>query len=213
MNAFYPYPQYPQPRPLFGFEEKKKAPISKIDEIETQDGESKINENSPFDPSDIELDKEQKIPKVPMLKKTISKKKNLLEKKKSYQTTKNIHRYMVRNIIRCLTEDGLKSFVSGICEKEKVSYDIVKDYYLSKIEFFTSLQFLREHWCAQDSESFETRALKKVFRAFSKWFLEERAIRYILNGRMQNKKAYIKYKNDVMLRFIQSPSSYLGNKY
>ena len=50
-----------------------------------------------------------------------------------------------------------------------------------------------------------------VFRVFSKWFLEERAIRYIVIGKMKNKKMYINYKNKVMLHYVKKPDAYKSN--
>jgi hypothetical protein len=43
---------------------------------------------------------------------------------------------------------------------------------------------------------------KKVFKKFSYWFLKKRALRGIINGNMKDKKSYINYKNNVMLKYI-----------
>lgn len=44
----------------------------------------------------------------------------------------------------------------------------------------------------------------QIFRQFAKWFLKYRMIRYILNGKMEDDKAYINYKNFVYLKFIDN---------
>ena len=41
--------------------------------------------------------------------------------------------------------------------------------------------------------------LSAVFREFMKWFLKEKYLRHCLTGDMDNKEAYIKYKNEVIL--------------
>ncbi len=53
--------------------------------------------------------------------------------------------------------------------------------------------------------------IKRVFKAFSKWYLEEKAIRYILNGKMKDKKKWIFYKNKIMLYYIDHPEEYNKN--
>lgn len=81
----------------------------------------------------------------------------------------------------------------------------------AKFEAFNNLQTLREHWNTDASDKSNLGKIKRVFRAFSKWFLEEKAIRYILNGRMKNKERYIHYKNKVMLYYINHPEKYNRN--
>lgn len=70
---------------------------------------------------------------------------------------------------------------------------------------------MREHWQTDQNDNSEYGKIKRVFREFSKWFLEEKAIRYILNGRMKNKQRYIYYKNKVMLFYINHPEKYNKN--
>jgi len=50
-----------------------------------------------------------------------------------------------------------------------------------------------------------------VFRRFCKWFLKERAVRYIMSGNMKDKSSYIRYKNKIMLYFIDKPSQWNSN--
>ena len=46
---------------------------------------------------------------------------------------------------------------------------------------------------------------KRIFAEFYIFFLQERYIRYLLcEGKMDNKKAYIEYKNSVMLYIVKS---------
>lgn len=52
---------------------------------------------------------------------------------------------------------------------------------------------------------------KIIFKKFSSWFLKERALRYILLGNMTDKLSYIKYKNDIMIHYINNPEEWLNN--
>jgi len=45
-----------------------------------------------------------------------------------------------------------------------------------------------------------------------KWFLKERYFRNILNGNMNDKLAFIKYKNKIMLHYINKPHKWNSNK-
>lgn len=46
--------------------------------------------------------------------------------------------------------------------------------------------------------------MKKAFREFYEWFLKERYLRYLLNdGKMADRRAYIQYKNNVLLETIK----------
>jgi len=40
-------------------------------------------------------------------------------------------------------------------------------------------------------------------RKFCSWFLKERSTRYILRGNMVDKPNYLKYKNHVMMKYIE----------
>jgi hypothetical protein len=42
-----------------------------------------------------------------------------------------------------------------------------------------------------------------VFRDFMKWFLKEKYLRHCLEGDMNDKQAYIKYKNEVILAILE----------
>jgi hypothetical protein len=45
----------------------------------------------------------------------------------------------------------------------------------------------------------EESSFSKVFRDFMRWFLKEKYLRHCLTGDMENKEAYIRYKNEVIL--------------
>jgi hypothetical protein len=57
----------------------------------------------------------------------------------------------------------------------------------------------------------ENHAEKAVFTAFAKWFLRERATRYILSGNMKNKKQYVRFKNQIMLEHLNNPGTWSSN--
>lgn len=144
--------------------------------------------------------------------KKISKPKKLREKRNAKsETTKNIHRYMTRQIIRALANEDFVIKTSELCKNADIDYETVKSYYLSKIETFTSIYLLREHWKVKANDNSVENRMKMVFRDFSKWFLKEKAIRYILNGKMKTPLKYIHYKNHIMLFYIDNPEFYKSN--
>lgn len=125
---------------------------------------------------------------------------------KKKNSRKNIFRYMTRRIIRGLIGDEFEGKVKEICMEIGVSLEEVRRLYRAKIESFTSIAELRKEWSDQNN------GLKRVFRIFSKWFLKNRAIRYILEGKMVEKLEFIKYKNHVLLKYIDHPERYFRNK-
>lgn len=144
--------------------------------------------------------------------KKISKPKKLREKRHTQsESTKNIHRYMTRQIIRALANEDFARKTSELCKNADISYETVKSYYLSRIETFTSISLLREHWKVKPNDDSVENRMKMVFRDFSKWFLKEKAIRYILNGKMKTPLKYIHYKNHIMLFYIDNPEFYKSN--
>lgn len=47
--------------------------------------------------------------------------------------------------------------------------------------------------------------LKKVFKEFFEWFLKERYIRYLLlEGKMEKKEVYIRYKNEALFHILNA---------
>ena len=74
--------------------------------------------------------------------------------------------------------------------------------------FRTLIQYITP--AAEDSELM--RRSKALFKNFAKWFLRERALRHIVNGKMKDQKQYIHYKNRVMLKFIERPQEWHSNR-
>jgi len=61
-------------------------------------------------------------------------------------------------------------------------------------------------------EEDETKMMeKKVFRKFTYWFLKERAFRYIITGAMTDKASYLKFKNEIMLLYVNKPEIWTSN--
>jgi len=90
-------------------------------------------------------------------------------------------------------------------------YNSSTSYLLSKIEFVTGHRAFRELLCYNEEEG-EIKILEKqVFRKFTYWFLKERAFRYIITGAMTDKQSYLKFKNEIMLLYVNRPESWTSN--
>lgn len=87
-----------------------------------------------------------------------------------------------------MTGEEFKFKTIEFCILEDITYENLKHYYLNNLEKFVNLHCLREHWLVNEYDSCEMKKIKSVFIKFSKWFLEERGARYIINGQMINKK-------------------------
>jgi len=83
---------------------------------------------------------------------------------------------------------------------------------LAQIEYVnghrTFVDLLVEY--VEDSE--DLKKIKRLFRQFCKWFLRERALRFIIRGNMKDKIKYIHFKDNVMLKYFNTPQMWSGNK-
>ena len=158
-----------------------------------------------------EVSKDSEAPPKQEVRRKRIKKNAFLRNKSKNEEKKNIHRYMIRQVIRCLTGEDFQKKVKELCTKFDTDYEEIKKYYIGQIENFTSIQLLSEHWSVDPVDQSKENRGRMVFREFSKWFLKERAIRYILNGKMKNPEKYIHYKNHIMLYYIEKPNEYKSN--
>ena len=150
-------------------------------------------------------------PKHDVFLKRIKKKCKSFKMKSKNEEKKNIHRYMIRQVIRSLASEDFKEKVMELCQAYETDYEKIKQYYIGQIENFISIQLLSEHWSVDPFDTSDENRSRMVFKEFSKWFLKERAIRYILNGKMKNPLKYIHYKNHIMLYYIDKPQEYKSN--
>jgi len=67
---------------------------------------------------------------------------------------------------------------------------------------------LRDYLIIYKDDDEDTVNEKKVFKKFSYWFLKKRALRQIISGNMKDKKSYINYKNNIMLKYIKRPNEW-----
>ena len=118
---------------------------------------------------------------------------------------KNICGYITKKIIREFVSNTFKDKVSDLCQKHEAFYPQCKSYYLSKIEKVTGPSHVPELLKpASPSEI----PMKKCFSEFFEWFLKERYIRYLLvDGKMEHKDAYIRYKNKVLFEILRANKS------
>lgn len=117
------------------------------------------------------------------IKKTIRKPNQY--RRKDYD--KNICRYIVRKVIRCLASPEYKSQVELYCRSFNSNYNQVKKYYEGQIERILGLRALRDEWVISEDDDDVRANQKRVFRSFSEWFLKHRYIRYVLNGKGSRK--------------------------
>ncbi|KRX06921.1 hypothetical protein PPERSA_07084 [Pseudocohnilembus persalinus] len=87
-------------------------------------------------------------------------------------------------------------------------YQRCYDYFMQQLEGLTGHRAYASLLTFND----DNRLVEKmILRKFSTWFLKKRALRYILNGNMKDKKSYINYKNKVMINFINQPEAWTSN--
>ena len=126
--------------------------------------------------------------------------------KQSQNSDKNICRYIARQCIRCFVDKMYEAEVLRFAAQDQALYGRARLFMLGQLELISGYRALVELLTVDESDP--DADCVAVFRSFAKWFLKERSNRYILSGNMVNKKQYIRYKNSVMLRYIEAPTKW-----
>jgi len=115
---------------------------------------------------------------------------------------------MIRQFVNAKFNEKIES----IANNNKELVEEAKKFYLAQIEFVNGHRAFVEIFESYEDDSDLMKDIKKLFRKFCKWFLKEKAIRFIARGNMKDKHKYIQFKNNVMLRFFNDPEMWSGNK-
>lgn len=133
------------------------------------------------------------------------------KKKNESDYCKNICGYITKKIIRELCSPNYANHVKGLCSKYKCEYQEVKTFYLPKIQQVTGPSHIPSLLVADGQQD---QKIKEVFKEFFQWFIKSRYLRYLLiEGKMADKKAYIKYKNYMLLAMLNQNKSQNGSNY
>ena len=134
----------------------------------------------------------------------ITKKIKKTKRKPDYK--KNICGYITKRIIREFISDRYTLEVEQLCLQEQCDIDLLKAYFLSKLETITGPRHLEALLKPEDDSEI---GIKKVFIQFFEWFLKERYVRYLLcDGKMTDKRAYVEYKNTVVSKYLSASRNY-----
>jgi len=137
----------------------------------------------------------------------VSKKKKLA---KNYD--KNICRYLTRRTVRKFAHEEYEEKVMELCDHDEELYENVTEFYTRNIEKISGFRVLKEYLVPTEEDDDMMVRYKSVFKEFTRWFLKNRIVRYILKGDMADKLSYIRYKNQVMLKYLDRPDSWVSNK-
>lgn len=141
---------------------------------------------------------------------TSSTKKFANDKSKDYN--KNICRYIARLVVRMFCDLEFKADVLRVSTCTEAEYKIASKFFLDRIEEFSGHRAFADYLTIFNDDPTDVKMYKRIFKRFAKWFLRERAVRYILKGDAKDKMAYIRYKNDIMLYYINKPETWVSNK-
>jgi len=74
-------------------------------------------------------------------------------------------------------------------------YEEALKYFEKRIELVTGHRVFSQILIIYEEDEEMVVKIKKGFRKFAKWFLQDRSLRYIIDGNMADKMKYLKYKN------------------
>lgn len=84
-------------------------------------------------------------------------------------------------------------------------------YYNKHLEQITGFRVLKNHLILSPDESPEVTTRKLRFRKYLAWFLSDRASLHIILGEVNNPREYLRYKNEVLLYYVQRPEEWYSN--
>jgi uncharacterized protein involved in tolerance to divalent cations len=106
--------------------------------------------------------------------------------------TKNVCFNICQKTIKVIQKDLYEQKLLQICMKNGVEKSDFIQHIVHEKKNFTGPKAL-QLYIEQET------ACSATFREYMKWFLKEKYLRHCLAGDMDNKEAYIKYKNEVIL--------------
>ncbi|KAM3127806.1 hypothetical protein pb186bvf_020085 [Paramecium bursaria] len=120
-----------------------------------------------------------------------------------------------KNICRNLLRHAIKSMINcNLCSSylEELVDDVqyFKQYYNKILESITGFRVLREQLISTNDKEIDQNR-KRAFKQYLIWYLETRATQIILQGETKYPTEYIKYKNEVLLYYVQEPEKWNSN--
>jgi len=85
--------------------------------------------------------------------------------------------------------------VMELCNQDEDLYFEVTEFYARNIEKISGFRVLKEYIVPTAEDDDRMTQYKLIFKEFTRWFLKNRIVRYILKGEMTDKIGYIRYKN------------------
>jgi len=124
--------------------------------------------------------------------------------REDYRATKNIAQNYGRAICNFALSDIAESYIRPILEEFEITSKQFRDYMRKTKAFVDGLHHFRQALLVNQADSPLTRALKQAFRLIGEIFVKYFSVNWIFSGRMEYKKAYLKYRFKI-LRRIQNP--------
>jgi len=120
------------------------------------------------------------------------------------KATKNIAQNFGRIICTFAVSDIAAPYLIPILEKENLNINLFKEFMNSKKKCMAGLVHFREALLVHKTDSSQVQGLKRAFQAIGEIFIKYFSINWIFNGKVNYKKAYLKYRFK-MLRRIKNP--------
>ncbi|KAL4512308.1 hypothetical protein ABPG72_005310 [Tetrahymena utriculariae] len=134
----------------------------------------------------------------------------IIQKRRDYD--KNICRYIARQMMRCFISEEYKEIIlKRFCYESEETYEKIVPFIRSSIPKISGHRAFKDLLAILKEEEEDVKQQKVIFRKFAKWFLRERSLRYIMLGNSEDKTQYIRFKNQVMLHFINKPEQWNAN--
>ncbi len=145
------------------------------------------------------------------LQKEAQKKQDLVTEKpkkgssrEDYKATKNIAQNYGRAICNFALSNIAEPYISPILQDLNLTSKQFRDYMRKTKTFIDGLNHFRQAMLVSQTDSPLSKALKQAFKLIGEIFIKYFSVNWIFSGRMEYKKAYLKYRFRI-LRRIRNP--------
>lgn len=136
-------------------------------------------------------------------------KKKKIKKASDY---KNHARNLVNIIINSLEIFRFK--MEEICSNLDIDASEIISFFIRTQNDFTSVNAVKDSWTISLSDSDFNLKSKIAFKRFCHWFIRKKMTRYIIKeGKMKEKRDYLKYKTRILMKAVKNPEVYNCNYY
>ncbi|KAM3140438.1 hypothetical protein pb186bvf_007418 [Paramecium bursaria] len=153
---------------------------------------------------------DQFIAKTPTKKKKKKRNPKIQQNAAQRDYKKNICRNIVRQAIKAMQNKNSMAYLRRQLDEDDLQ--TFQKYFLQNIEILSGFRVLKDNLVIFEDDSINVQQRKRIFKDYLVWFLTTQGTYSILSCEANNIKEYLRYKNEILLYYIQVPELWYSNK-